>query len=357
MRWFALIGPCVAAVLTCSAAVPAAAATAEVTSATKLHWELQPSGTDARFRGLAAVNREVAWLGGSKGTVLRTVDGGRSWQDVSPPGAAELQFRDIEAFDARTAVALTIGEGEQSRIYRTSDGGRSWTESFRNTDPKAFYDCVGFFDRRHGLAMSDPVDGKVRVLSTEDGGRSWRVLPSAGMPDALPGEAGFAASGQCLVTSGPRDAWIATGGGAKARVFHTSDRGRTWSVSDTPLASKPTAGVFALAFRDRRTGIAIGGDFENPNTAKDALARTGDGGRGWQVPPQAPAGYRSGATWLPHSLVGVLAVGPSGSDLSLDGGRHWRQFDAGSFDTVDCTPDLSCWAAGEKGRVARLRLG
>ncbi|GAA2809692.1 WD40/YVTN/BNR-like repeat-containing protein [Crossiella cryophila] len=357
MRLFALMGLCATAALTLAGAVPATAAPAEVSSATRLSWELQPTGTDVRFRGLAAVNRQVAWLGGSKGTVLRTTDGGRSWQNVSPPGASALQFRDIEAFDARTAVALTIGEGEDSRIYRTGDGGKTWTESFRNTEPKAFYDCVAFFDRHNGLAMSDPVDGKFRVLSTRDGGRSWTVLPSAGMPAALPGEAGFAASGQCLVTSGPRDAWIATGGSAKARVFHTADRGRSWTVSETPLASKPSAGVFALAFRDKHTGIAIGGDFEQPSTAKDALARTGDGGRGWQVPPQAPGGYRSGATWLPYSYGGVLAVGPSGSDLSLDGGRHWKQFDAGSFDTVTCTPDLSCWAAGEKGRVARLRLG
>lgn len=360
MRWFAPVGLCAVTTLIVAGAAPATAAPAEVRSVTadsRLSWELKPTGSQARFRGLAAVNRKVAWLGGSGGTVLRTTDGGASWQNVSPPGAAELQFRDIEAIDLHTAVALSIGEGEASRIYRTADGGRTWTESFRNTEPRAFYDCVAFFDARHGLAMSDPVDGKIRVLATEDGGRSWSVLPSEGMPAALPGEAGFAASGQCLVTSGPRDAWIATGGGAKARVFHTRDRGRNWTVSETPLASKPTAGVFALAFRDRRTGIAIGGDFETPAAAKDALARTSDGGRGWQVPPQAPAGYRSGATWLPYTLGGVLAVGPTGSDLSLDGGRHWRSFDAGSFDTVTCTRDLSCWAAGEKGRVARLRLG
>ncbi|MET7702060.1 oxidoreductase, partial [Streptomyces sp. NPDC005485] len=176
------------------------------------HWELKDSGTDVRFRGLSAVARDTAWVAGSKGTVLRTTDGGAHWRNVSPPGAADLEFRDIEAFDARRAVALSIGEGAASRVFRTDDGGATWTESFRNTDEKAFYDCLTFFDRRHGLAMSDPVDGKFRILSTSDGGRSWTVLPSAGMPAAQDGEAGFAASGQCLVASGPRDVWLATGG-------------------------------------------------------------------------------------------------------------------------------------------------
>jgi hypothetical protein len=40
---------------------------------------------------------------------MRTTDRGASWQDVSPPGAAGLQFRDIEAFDANNAVAMSIG--------------------------------------------------------------------------------------------------------------------------------------------------------------------------------------------------------------------------------------------------------
>lgn len=205
-------------------------------------WRLKDSGSTARFRGLAAVSRTTAWVAGTAGTVLRTHDGGRHWSNISPPGAGALEFRDIEAFDARRAVVLAIGEGAASRVFRTDDAGATWTESFRNPDPQAFYDCLTFFDRRHGIALSDPVDGKYRILSTGDGGRSWRVLPSAGMPPAQQGEAAFAASGQCLVSSGSRDAWIATGGAATSRVLHTADRGRTWSVAHTPLpAATPRA--------------------------------------------------------------------------------------------------------------------
>ncbi|MGP4007124.1 WD40/YVTN/BNR-like repeat-containing protein [Streptomyces sp. 4N124] len=320
------------------------------------HWELKDSGTtDVRFRGLAAVNRGTAWLAGSKGTVLRTTDGGASWRNVSPPGAAELEFRDVEAFDARRAVVLAIGEGEASRVYRTEDGGATWTESFRNTDARAFYDCMTFFDRRHGLALSDPVDGKFRILSTSDGGRSWTVLPDTGMPAALDGEFGFAASGQCLVAAGPKDVWLATGGGAHARVLHSADRGRTWTATDTPIpAGDPARGVFALAFRDRTHGLAVGGDYRADQASPQAAARTADGGRSWQPAAQPPPAYRSGATWLPYSRTAALAVGPTGTDLTTDAGRTWRTVDTGSYDTVDCTSDLGCWAAGEKGRVARL---
>src|SRR5215213_6601693 len=153
------------------------------------------TGVTSRLRGLSAVSSQVAWASGSAGTVLRTVNGGGSWQQVGPPETSDLQFRDIEAFDAHHAVILAIGPGESSRVYVTSDGGASWRETFRNTDPNAFY------DRGHGLALSDPVDGKFRILSTSDGGRSWSVLPSDGMPAALEGEFAFAASGTCLTTA------------------------------------------------------------------------------------------------------------------------------------------------------------
>ncbi len=279
------------AALVLAAPLPAAPLPAHA-GTPRLGWELQETGVTARLRGLSPVSRDVAWASGSGGTVLRTVDGGRTWQNVSPPDTAALQFRDIEAFDARRAVALSIGEGTDSRVYRTEDGGRTWTETFRNDEPRAFYDCMAFFDRRHGLAMSDPVDGRFRILATEDGGRSWRVLPSGGMPPALPGEAGFAASGQCLVTAGPRDVWLASGGAERARVFHSRDRGRTWTVADTPIpAGDPARGVFGLAFRDRHRGIAVGGDYRPEQQSPSAGAVSGDGGgppRGGAPPPPPP---------------------------------------------------------------------
>jgi photosystem II stability/assembly factor-like uncharacterized protein len=346
-------GAVCAAALAALTAVPAEAREPEHRAP---HWELKDTGTPAvRFRGLSAVSRNTAWLAGTQGTVLRTTDGGGTWRNVAPPGAGELQFRDIEAFDARRAVVLAIGEGEASRVYRTDDGGATWTESFRNTDARAFYDCLAFFDRRHGLAMSDPVDGKFRILSTSDGGRSWKVLPNKGMPTALDGEAGFAASGQCLVASGPKDVWLATGGAARARVLHSADRGLTWTAADSSIpAGDPARGVFALAFRDRAHGLAVGGDYRPDEASPRAAARTADGGRTWRSAEQPPPAYRSGVAWLPHSRTAALAVGPTGTDLTTDGGLTWRTVDTGSYDTVDCTPDLGCWAAGEQGRAARL---
>jgi photosystem II stability/assembly factor-like uncharacterized protein len=317
----------------------------------ELSWQLTPTGSTARLRGLSVVSSSVVWASGSMGTVLRTVNGGATWQNVSPPGTSTLQFRDIEAFDADTAVILSIGTGTDSRIYRTTDGGQTWTLVFVNTEPTAFYDCMAFFDRHRGLALSDPVNGRFRILATSDGGQSWRIV-DAEMPPALPGEFAFAASGQCITTAGGRDAFFGTGGDVVARVFRSGDRGQTWQVSTTPIRSSPSAGIFALAFRDPRHGLASGGDFLSPAASPDALALTANGGVTWQLVADAPNEYRSGAHWV-NGRVAII-VGPTGSDATFDAGRSWEGFDEGSFDTVDCAGGWVCWASGEQGRVAYL---
>jgi len=324
-----------------------------------LAWQLRPTGSDARLRGLDAVSRDVAWASGSGGTVLRTVDGGRSWDSVGPPGTSELQFRDVEAADRNSARILSIGPGSDSRIYATGNGGRTWREVFRNRDEAAFYDCIDFFaDNRRGLALSDPVNGKFRILTTADSGLTWHVQSPAVMPPALPGEFAFAASGTCLTSYGGRFAWFATGGGARARVFSSTDAGRTWAVHDTPVRSDEAAGIFSLAFDSPRRGIAVGGDFLAPDEAVRAAARTTNGGESWHLVPRysAPAGYRSGVDWVPGLADTAIAVGPTGSDVTRDAGRSWRQFDAGSFDSVSCWTRGGCWASGEMGRVGRLVL-
>lgn len=323
-----------------------------------LEWRTSVVDADQSFRGLDAVDRRTAWvsggsLSGGAGSVWRTTDGGDTWADVSPPGEG-LQFRDVEARSARTAVVLAIGPGEASRVFRTEDGGRSWQETFRNTDAAAFYNCLDFYPGgRRGLAVSDPVDGRFRILSTEDGGRSWEVLPDEGMPDST-GEYNFSASGDCLVIRG-RHAWFGSGGSA-ARVFHSADRGLTWEAADSSLRAGEAAGVFALAFRTPRHGVAVGGDFAAPADGTDASATTRDG-RTWRSGDDLEV-LAEDVAWLSGRRATLVAVGESGdtagSHVSRDGGRTWRSFGEVGFHTLDCTPDRSCWAAGGDGRVGLL---
>jgi photosystem II stability/assembly factor-like uncharacterized protein len=89
-------------------------------------WVKQNVNTTASFRGLAVVNEKVVWASGTGGTVIKTVDGGKHWSVMTVDRAEKFDFRDIEAFGAKTAYVLSIGNGENSRIYKTIDGGKTW---------------------------------------------------------------------------------------------------------------------------------------------------------------------------------------------------------------------------------------
>jgi photosystem II stability/assembly factor-like uncharacterized protein len=320
-------------------------------------WQPQDSGTKSRLRGVCAVDDQVAWASGTSGTFARTTDGGRAWRPGQVPGADGLDFRDVEAFDARIAVLLASGPGDRSRIYRTADGGATWSLRFTNPDRDGFLDALTFRDADHGLALGDPVAGRFRVFLTDDGGATWHHIDPAGMPPALQGEGAFAASGTCLVAlRGTGLAWFATGGATVARVFRTGNVGRTWTASQTPIpAGKPSVGIFSIAFRDADHGTAVGGDYQEPGRPGPFLSQTADGGGTWSSIPKGPSGYRSAVAYAPGSSPPALvAVGPTGSDLSLDQGATWTTLGAVGFNAISLTAGFTGWAVGDDGRVARL---
>ena len=258
------------------------------------------SHTSEDLRSASAVSQKVAWASGTHGTYLRTVDG-QHWTAAQVPDAADLDFRAVVAFSAEEAFLMSAGKGVQSRIYHTLDAGQQWSLQFTNTNPNGFFDSMAFWDSKHGVVLGDPIpdeSGKLKfeLLLTDDAGQSWRPLPSANLPPAQEGEGAFAASNSCLALQGA-DIWFATGGRV-ARVFHSSDRGQTWRVADTPIThGAESTGIFTIAFRDPLHGVVSGGDYKHPKQDGPNLAFTSDGGKTWDLSPVYPQAYFSAAAY------------------------------------------------------------
>jgi photosystem II stability/assembly factor-like uncharacterized protein len=316
----------------------------------------QESGTTVRLQAISAVSETVAWASGLQGTVVRTIDGGRTWAAVVVPGADSLQFRDVDAIDDNTAYLLSSGPGERSRIYKTSNGGVTWTLQYTNGDPEGFFDCLALWDADHGAIYGDAVDGSLVILTTSDG-ETWDRVPRSAVPDAHPGEGGFAASGTCLVTHGDSTAWIGTGADGSARVIKTVDRGQRWAAFPTPIVSGSSpAGITTVGFFDELVGIAAGGEISNPDSRSDNVAVTRDGGVSWTL-VQRP--LFSGPIYGLAVVRGaptrsVVAVGPGGADYSLDNGVSWVRLDSLEYWSVDFASKAAGWAVGPNGRITQI---
>jgi photosystem II stability/assembly factor-like uncharacterized protein len=314
-------------------------------------WQAQTIQSDADFRGLCVVSPTVAWVSGTKGTVARTTDSGKTWVVAAVPGADKLDFRDVEALGEATAYLLSAGPGEDSRIYKTTDGGKNWALQFKNPEPKGFLNALAFWDAQHGIALGDPVNGRFQLIATSDGGTNWKPLPEKSCPQALASEGAFAASGTCLITRGENDVWFCTGGAKVARAFHSTDRGQNWTARETPLAAGVvSAGCFSIAFRDMDHGMIVGGDYQKPDDTTATGAVTNDGGKTWKR-MEKPLPFRSAVAWVRDRWV---AVGTSGSDYSSDDGASWKPLDKEKYNSVAFTVTGEGWAVGPKGRIAKF---
>lgn len=321
-----------------------------------MHWELQNSGNKSSIRGIDALDENNVWLSGSLGKYAITNDGGKTWVTDSVPGADSLDFRDIEVISKDVVYLMSAGLGEKSNIYKTKDGGKSWTLQKQNEHAEGFYDGFAFWDENTAILIGDPVGGSHFLLKTTDGGKNWNRIEPEKLAPLADGEiGGFAASGTTIEVNGD-NVWFATGGKV-ARVHHSTDRGETWQVYNTPiLQGGNSTGIFSIDFRDDYRGVVVGGDYTKAENRGLTTAYTKDGGRNWTLPADTSiVTFSSCVQYIQNSNVLVAVSRSAKSFYSTDDGRSWSAFGGHALYTLSFAKNgKSAWAAGPNGKVAKL---
>jgi photosystem II stability/assembly factor-like uncharacterized protein len=300
---------------------------------------------------IAAGNPDLA----SQAVVFVSDDAAKTWVDRTPIGVIAADYRCAVIPDDNSIVIASAGS--PAIILRSENRGVDWTVVHRDTRPSAFLDSIRFWDDQHGIAFGDPIDGKFILLATADAGRSWQELACDIEP--LHGEAGFAASNGSIALFAQSSVVIGLGGrsdGGPGRVLRSNDCGKTWDVSAVgPMLAGPSSGIFAIAMKDDGFGVAVGGDYQQPNRAAEHIAISEDGGKTWRAPTGSPPrAYRSSVVYVPAGYW--LATGPAGTDIS-DDGETWRPLadsgdDASGYHAIGWGNVII--ATGSEGRIAIL---
>ncbi|MGF7073515.1 WD40/YVTN/BNR-like repeat-containing protein [Mucilaginibacter sp. R-33] len=303
------------------------------------------------IRGLSVVNDNTAWISGSKGYIAKTNNGGKTWSWQQIKGYEKYDFRDIEAFNDQEAVIMS--SGTPSLILKTVDGGQTWQEKYRKTDTTYFLDAMDFADNLHGYILGDPINGKFLLLETKDGGETWNESKNA--PDALPGEASFAASGTCLRVSGKEAIYIVSGG-SNARLISLQPYNNQWQYSNLPLThGKSSEGAFSISI-GQNAGIIVGGDYaSDKKTDSVATIRAVHPVLTFTPPQTGPAGFQSSVEHIKSGIF--LSTGTPGSNITTDGGKTWKQIDSTSFNVCrKAKHGKLVLLAGNGGKIAVLKL-
>jgi photosystem II stability/assembly factor-like uncharacterized protein len=317
-------------------------------------------GKPASIRGLSVVDDSVAWVSGSKGTVAVTRNGGKNWDWQQVKGFEKADFRDIEAFSDKEAVIMS--SGTPALILKTTDGGASWQEKYRNTDTVYFFDAMAFADHQHGYILGDPVNGKFLVMETKDGGETWNMF--ANRPDAFAGEAAFAASGTCLRVSDGSISIVT--GGATSRMLIMRPDANKWLYFDLQVKhGKPSQGAFSISSTALYT-VVVGGDYQKDRLIDSVVLYwnfdANDTYRATHFATVPPAGYQSCVEHIGGNEKVIfgktfLSTGTPGSNITTDGGKTWKKIDDTSYNVCrKAKRGNLVLLAGDRGKIGMLQL-
>lgn len=266
-----------------------------------------------------------------------------------------LAFRSIAATENKL-FAMSIGNPATLISLENANSKPSLKIVYSETNDKVFYDSMAFWNENEGIAIGDPTDNCMSIVVTADAGKNWQKLSCFDLPEAIPGEAAFAASDTNIKLLGD-NVWILSGGMA-SRVYHSGDSGLTWTVVDTPLIQgTPTTGGYSMDFYDEKNGFIIGGDYTQPDDNSKNKAVTSDGGKTWNLVSDGKGvGYKSCVQYVPNSNGKILvATGATGISVSKDSGESWKDISTEGFYTIRFLNDSVAYASG-KGRVAKLKF-
>lgn len=266
----------------------------------------------------------------------------------------KIEFRSI----AQTKSDVFIANiGNPALLYKISKVDLHETLVYQEQHEKVFYDSMQFWNDQEGIAIGDPTENCFSILITRDGGNTWQKTKCKDLPKLIDGEAAFAASNTNIVINNDH-AWIVSGG-KKSRVFHSADKGKTWTVSETPIVQgKTMTGIFTADFYDENTGIIAGGDYENPNQNSKNKAITNDGGKTWKLIADGQGfGYASCIQFIPESKgMELVCVGETGIWYSPDAAKTWNKIsDARDLYTIRFVDSATAYAAGRTG-IVRISL-
>ena len=343
----------------CSLLLLCFAISAESQSIKMLH-----SGNRISLRGLSVVDDNTVWVSGNNGTVGKSVDGGANWAWMKVKGFDSTDFRDIEAFDDKTAIIMGISE--PAYILKTTDGGANWKTVYENKTKGMFLDAMDFADELHGIIVGDPINNEFFIGSTNDGGNTWTNRPirttplirdQRQVPYELMGKYDFMSDSAeaCFASSGTNIRLKADGssllvsGGNSSRLFAGSQK-----IKLPLLQGKQSTGANSVAINKKKI-IVVGGDFTTKDSTNGNCCYSTNAGKTWKIATSAPHGYRSCVEYLSEKKW--ISCGLNGVDISNDNGDTWTWISKDSFNACrKAKKGTAVFFAGGNGRIGRLNM-
>ncbi|MFD1316274.1 sialidase family protein [Namhaeicola litoreus] len=300
------------------------------------------------IRAIEVINDSTLFFAGSNGIFGKVVNSNIILDSITNKDGSKPEFRAV-TYNEKNVFILSIGNPAKLFKIDPFHPTMSPVLVYSEEHPHVFYDAMTFASEKIGYAMGDPTDDCLSFIKTEDGGHTWKKTDCNSLPKIIKGEAAFAAS-NTNIKAVKNFVWMVSGGKA-SRVFASHNYGINWKVVQSPIVQgKEMTGIYSCDFYDEKSGIIMGGNWENKseNTANKAVTK--DSGDTWtliannNLPP-----YISCVRFVPNTNgKEIMAVSTMGIYKSGDGGEHWMKISDRPFYTIRFTNRTTAWLAGNK---------
>ena len=258
-------------------------------------WTPQNSGTENSLCSIYFADSQNGWAVGEEGTILHTTDGGKIWEKQKSP----VPFYLMKVYFVTPLKGWIVGE--RTHILSTDDGGKTWSIQFKDED--FILKSISFYDPLHGWAVGE----YGFIYHTEDGGTTWKR--QAGDFD-ISEKTGEVVAGNFLFDVVAVDSQTAWAVGIDGYVVRTVDGGKTWKEVKTDA---PKTQLFCVSSNQAGT-VLIGGN--------GTILISMDNGKTWKNPKFEPPiiyGWLYGLARRGASEF--VTVGWDGSIYLSDGGK------------------------------------
>ncbi len=305
------------------------------------------------IRAIKPMGIDKVWFAANNGRV-GLIDGKISKLATIKYEDSLVNFRALATTKEAVFVMSIENPGLLYKIGFKNNEATNIEKVYEERGKKVFYDAIAFWDDKEGIAVGDATENCLSIIITRDSGSTWKKIPCENLPKIEKGEAAFAASNSNISVY-KNHVWIVTGG-KRARVFHSSDRGNTWEVFETPfIQGKSMTGIYSVDFLDEKTGVIFGGDWKQKEFNEGNKAITNDGGKTWNLLSNGKApGYRSSVKFVPGTQGNdIVAVGSLGISYSNNRGKSWQELSDEGFYAIEFVNDTLAFASG-KNKISRI---
>lgn len=317
-------------------------------------WEKLPIESDASFRGLKKYKNQI-WGSGTKGTIIHSINNGKTWSTQKVKGAEKLDFRDICVINEHNILLMSAGPSEKgaAKIFQSKDSGKTWKIVLDISTPGFFFDALQYDTKtKKGLLVSDPVNGQFKFFSFDSIGETFTAIDLKDFPRLLPREAAFAASGSSLLYKNDI-ATLVTGGSKHARVIQ-SQKGnlQNWKVKNQIIEADSSSGFFSIVAKNRNELLVAGGNYLKVNENKIPILKSDDAGENWNKIDINPNFYIEKIIW---SKPYWILTGPSETATYHSKKKEWKSLGSTPFHNI-IESNGYLIGVGAKGEIGRLKL-